>query len=275
MLKAFKCVHAQNNEQWSTIDSKFTKLSTRPNSLWLAAESSWKLDVPNGPWSRIMAIMEGAGFPSGALPENSGWQSCQFTWPERGEGKPVHCAIRVRHPGRTCDYGTHRRQDPEYSGRQTGINIGGRASASKHMENDHQRPDEQGNVFALPLNSRAEESFTLPSNMYTDQAVYDLEVDRIFHRTWQYVAHTTMFRNPGDYVAFRLAGQNIFAILGDDGQIRAFHNVCRHRAHELLPEGVGNVERVIVCPYHAWTYARDGRLRGRTRHEFPPRFRHQ
>ena len=114
----------------------------------------------------------------------------------------------------------------------------------------------------LPEGQKAEDSFTLPSRLYTDPSVFELEKERIFYRSWQYVAHRCMFRQPGDYVTLRIADQNIFAIRGDAGEIRAFYNVCRHRAHELLPDGTGNVERAIVCPYHAWTYQRDGELRG-------------
>ncbi len=125
---------------------------------------------------------------------------------------------------------------------------------------------------SLPLTGNPEDSYTLPSCLYTDPEVYEVEKKRIFYRTWQYVAHSCMFRDPGDYVTLRVADQNMFAIRGDDGEIRAFHNVCRHRAHELLPDGCGNVKRAIVCPYHAWTYERDGRLRGAPRSEMRPGF---
>ena len=124
-----------------------------------------------------------------------------------------------------------------------------------------QNPDRL-TTYPLPVGQKAEESFTLPSYLYTDPSVYELEKAHIFYRSWQYVAHRCMFRQAGDYVTLRIADQNIFAIRGDDDVIRAFHNVCRHRAHELLPDGAGNVERAITCPYHAWTYQRDGTLRG-------------
>ena len=116
--------------------------------------------------------------------------------------------------------------------------------------------------FPLPLNERPEKSFTLPSSFYTDSSIYELEMNRIFKRSWQYVGHRCLFENPGDYVTIRIADQNVFAMKGNDGEIRSFHNVCRHRAHELLPDGSGNIERTIVCPYHAWTYEKDGSLRG-------------
>ena len=108
--------------------------------------------------------------------------------------------------------------------------------------------------FEKPLTEEAKTSFTLPSAAYTDPRVYDLEKTRIFYRTWQYVAHLSLLQNPGDYATVQICDQNVFVIRGDDGELRGFYNVCQHRAHELLPAGHGNVERAIVCPYHAWTF---------------------
>ena len=126
--------------------------------------------------------------------------------------------------------------------------------------------------FPKPLCETPEASWTLPSWLYTDPAVYELEKERIFYRTWQYVAHETHFPEVGDYVTLRICDQNIFVIRSADGKLRAFHNVCQHRAHELLPDGSGNVERVIVCPYHAWAFETDGRLRGAPRAHQRPGF---
>ncbi|MGI9407892.1 MAG: aromatic ring-hydroxylating oxygenase subunit alpha [Hyphomicrobiaceae bacterium] len=114
----------------------------------------------------------------------------------------------------------------------------------------------------LPITDTPETSFTLSADYYTDPAIYELEKERIFYRTWQYVAHKSMFKEPGDYVTLKICDQNIFVIMGKDRELRAFYNVCRHRAHELLSESSGNVKSVIVCPYHAWSYEREGGLRG-------------
>ncbi len=113
----------------------------------------------------------------------------------------------------------------------------------------------------LPLSADPQRSFTLSSGYYTDPAVYEREKGAIFYRSWQYVAHRASFAQPGDYVTLRICDQNVFVIRGEDGELRGFYNVCRHRAHELL-QGQGNVASVITCPYHAWTYEKDGRLRG-------------
>ena len=112
-----------------------------------------------------------------------------------------------------------------------------------------------------PITDEPMTSFTLSSEYYTNPAIYEREKEAIFYRTWQYVAHRSAFREAGDYVTLRICDQNIFVMRGGDGVLRAFYNVCRHRAHELLSEPQGNVKSAIVCPYHAWTFEREGGLR--------------
>ena len=116
-------------------------------------------------------------------------------------------------------------------------------------------------AMELPITGEPMTSFTLASEYYTDPAVYEREKEAIFYRTWQYVAHRSAFNEPGDYVTLRICDQYIFVMKGGDGVLRAFYNVCRHRAHELLSEPQGNVKSAIVCPYHAWTFEREGGLR--------------
>ena len=112
-----------------------------------------------------------------------------------------------------------------------------------------------------PLTNEPRTSFTLSSEYYTDPAIYEREKEAIFYRTWQYIAHRSAFQEAGDYVTLRICDQNVFVMKGGDGVLRAFYNVCRHRAHELLSEPQGNVKSAIVCPYHAWTFEREGGLR--------------
>lgn len=99
----------------------------------------------------------------------------------------------------------------------------------------------------------------LPARYYTDPAVYATEERGLFASTWQLACHASEIAAPGDYTAFEIAGQGLFAVRGSDGRIRCFYNVCQHRAHELV-SGRGNT-RLLVCPYHAWTYELTGRLR--------------
>jgi phenylpropionate dioxygenase-like ring-hydroxylating dioxygenase large terminal subunit len=99
----------------------------------------------------------------------------------------------------------------------------------------------------------------LDARYYTDPEIFALERERIFFGTWQYAGHVSQVQNPGDYFTFGICEQNLFTIRGNDGALRSFYNVCQHRAHELLRDA-GN-KRLLVCPYHAWTYDLDGRLR--------------
>lgn len=104
-----------------------------------------------------------------------------------------------------------------------------------------------------------ERSYTLPASYAYDPAVFAAEKEAIFYRSWQYAGHGEQVAKPGDYVVRTVGEESIAIVRGSDGTLRAFYNVCVHRAHQLL-EGGGNVKR-IVCPYHAWTYETDGRLK--------------
>ena len=104
-----------------------------------------------------------------------------------------------------------------------------------------------------------ERSYTLPARYYYDPDIYARELDAIFAHHWIYVCHGEAVQEPSDYTTFETAGQNIIVVRGKDGVLRAFYNVCQHRGHELL-KGEGRT-KVITCPYHAWSYHIDGRLR--------------
>jgi choline monooxygenase len=110
-----------------------------------------------------------------------------------------------------------------------------------------------------PLGENAETSYTLSADFYLDPRVYESEKHGIFYRSWQYLAPECQFRETGDYATLRICDENVFAIRDDKGELRAFYNVCRHRAHELL-SGAGNSRNLIVCPYHAWSYDNRGKL---------------
>ena len=111
----------------------------------------------------------------------------------------------------------------------------------------------------------AERSYSLPADCYTDPAYFELERTAIFRRTWQFVCHGERLSEPGLYVAFEIQGQPLFAVRDREGVLRAFYNVCQHRAHALV-KGEGR-KTLITCPYHAWAYGLDGRLRTAPRTE--------
>jgi phenylpropionate dioxygenase-like ring-hydroxylating dioxygenase large terminal subunit len=105
-----------------------------------------------------------------------------------------------------------------------------------------------------------EDAFSLPSWIYHDPEFFELEKQTIFRQAWQLVCHISDIPNPGDYHSFDFMGESVIVLRGEDGQIRSFHNACRHRASRLLDDPKGHCGRRITCPYHAWTYGLDGRL---------------
>ncbi|MDJ0628185.1 MAG: aromatic ring-hydroxylating dioxygenase subunit alpha [Rhodobacter sp.] len=100
---------------------------------------------------------------------------------------------------------------------------------------------------------------SLEARFYTDPDLFRAERAGLFARTWQFAGHASALQGPGDYFACEVAGESLFCVKGRDGVIRTFYNVCQHRAHRLV-EGSGTT-RVVVCPYHAWTYELTGELR--------------
>ena len=102
-------------------------------------------------------------------------------------------------------------------------------------------------------------TLSLAAKYYTDPEVFKLETNGFLARTWQFAGHASQLTETGDYFTFDLAGESLFCIKGRDGEIRTFYNVCQHRAHQLV-SGQGQT-RVVVCPYHAWTYELTGELR--------------
>ncbi|MDE2304056.1 MAG: aromatic ring-hydroxylating dioxygenase subunit alpha, partial [Gammaproteobacteria bacterium] len=103
--------------------------------------------------------------------------------------------------------------------------------------------------------------YSLPARYFYDAEVFERERERIFMRSWHLVAHRNELREPGAFVTQDIFDQSVLVISGRDGQLRAFHNVCQHRGNRLLQARRGR-SPVVTCPYHAWTYALDGSLRG-------------
>ncbi len=101
----------------------------------------------------------------------------------------------------------------------------------------------------------------LARHKYTNQDWHDTEQRQLFSQTWQFVGLASDLKDEGDYITAQLGQFPILVIRLADGDIAAFHNICRHRGTTLL-EGTGNTGKSIVCPYHRWTYVLDGRLKG-------------
>jgi phenylpropionate dioxygenase-like ring-hydroxylating dioxygenase large terminal subunit len=102
-------------------------------------------------------------------------------------------------------------------------------------------------------------AIAMPGEVYASEAFLALERERIFRKEWICIGRSSIVSQPGDFVTGDIDGQPIVVLRDQAMRIRAFSNVCRHRMSVLL-EGRGNV-KVIVCPYHAWSYNLDGTLR--------------
>lgn len=101
---------------------------------------------------------------------------------------------------------------------------------------------------------------TLPARWYVDQSIYRRERKHIFSSAWWPIGPVESLAKPGAYRAENLFGYRLFVIRDQIGQLRAFHNVCRHRASTLLQDGQGECKE-LRCPYHGWLYALDGTLK--------------
>lgn len=97
-----------------------------------------------------------------------------------------------------------------------------------------------------------------PEN-YSDPLIFTAERERLFARSWQLLGPASQVAEAGQYLAAEIAGIKAFVLRGQDGQLRGFRNVCRHRGARLLAEGTGTCKR-IRCPYHNWVYDDTGRL---------------
>ena len=99
----------------------------------------------------------------------------------------------------------------------------------------------------------------LPGHLYTDPEMHEADLEWIFASQWFLAATAAEMPEPGDYVTLDLGRRSVIVLRDDDGVLRAFHNVCRHRGARLLTEPTGFVGN-LVCAYHSWTYGSDGRL---------------
>jgi len=106
---------------------------------------------------------------------------------------------------------------------------------------------------------RAEPS--LPASWYYEREHYREELERIFYHDWLYVCHASSLAEPRSFRRFDIGRQSVLLARDGGGKLRAFHNSCRHRGSALCTAAEGRLKgNLIVCPYHQWSYALDGRL---------------
>ena len=103
--------------------------------------------------------------------------------------------------------------------------------------------------------------FSLPQRFYCDPAVYREDLERIWLRSWLFAGHSCELAHAGDYLLVEPGSDSLLIVRDADGQLRGFHNTCRHRGSRLCDLESGRFERSIVCPYHQWSYGLDGALR--------------
>jgi phenylpropionate dioxygenase-like ring-hydroxylating dioxygenase large terminal subunit len=105
------------------------------------------------------------------------------------------------------------------------------------------------------------DDMSLPGWLYHDPEFLEAEKRAFLRAAPQVVCHESEIAEPGEWRTLEYLGESIIVIRGDDGQVRAFSNVCRHRGSRLV-DGEAGCSKVLTCPYHAWSYGRDGRLVG-------------
>src|SRR5687767_2634852 len=120
---------------------------------------------------------------------------------------------------------------------------------------------------AMPVFRKTVESFTagaktLPRNYFICDEVFKKEQERIFANQWLCAGHQSQLAKAGDYFLTEILGESVIIVRDQKGRSQAFYNVCRHRGTRMCEEKSGQFRESIRCPYHAWTYALDGRLMG-------------
>jgi phenylpropionate dioxygenase-like ring-hydroxylating dioxygenase large terminal subunit len=109
----------------------------------------------------------------------------------------------------------------------------------------------------MDLASSLDQGFTLPARWYTGSDVFEVEQRQIFGASWQFAGLAEQLSRPGDFLTCRAGPVPLVVVRGEDGELRAFANVCRRRGSELIGDSAGN-RKSLQCHYHAWTYGLDG-----------------
>lgn len=103
--------------------------------------------------------------------------------------------------------------------------------------------------------------WTLPQPYFGDPSIYQADLDLIWRHGWLFAGHTCEIPNAGDYFLVPVDQDSVIVVRGNQGEVFAHHNVCRHRGSAICDEAAGHVHK-LVCPYHQWSYELDGSLSG-------------
>ncbi len=101
--------------------------------------------------------------------------------------------------------------------------------------------------------------YSLERDLYCDDGVFAADLENVFYREWLFAAPSAALPKAGSYVTLQIGAYPVVVVRGNDGMVRAFHNVCRHRGQRLCAKDTGTTPK-LVCPYHQWTYELDGKL---------------
>ncbi|MEO9273737.1 aromatic ring-hydroxylating dioxygenase subunit alpha [Marinomonas sp. 5E14-1] len=111
----------------------------------------------------------------------------------------------------------------------------------------------------LDLINERKPQHALSRELYTDEAVYQEELEHIWHKEWIFAGHTFEIVKPGEYITLQVGNYPVMVVRDDSGQVKAFHNACRHRGSRICKNAKGKSAK-LVCPYHKWTFGLDGKL---------------
>jgi glycine betaine catabolism A len=113
--------------------------------------------------------------------------------------------------------------------------------------------------MTLEVLDRYRPGYSLERDFYLSTEIFAREQERIFRKSWVFVGHSCEIAKPGDYLTCEIGSVPMIVIRDEDGRVRAFGNVCRHRGSLICASETGRTHR-LVCPYHSWSYGLDGRL---------------
>ena len=101
----------------------------------------------------------------------------------------------------------------------------------------------------------------LPAWTYNSDELTRLEIEQVFLRNWMFVGHVSDIPESGDYQCFALGDERAVVVRDQHGAVRAFHNLCRHRASRIVADDKGHCGKAFICPFHGWSYHLDGSLK--------------
>jgi len=95
--------------------------------------------------------------------------------------------------------------------------------------------------------------FSLPQALYVDDDMHRADLEAVFETDWLFACNVAEIKQPGDYITLEIGPNSVVVLRDRDGQVRAFHNTCRHRGSRICLEEKGRANR-LGCPYHQWVY---------------------